>query len=122
MMALNDQNDNFDDFPDHSGGFVAGFSLGMIAGAAAYYLFGTEKGRVLRAQLVEEWEGAKDHMVDDGVLKDRQVSLREFMQKLIQDVFHTSLPTEIMQPSRSKRTTKSPGRKPAKRTQKFSGV
>lgn len=122
MTALNDQHNSFDELPDHSGGFVAGFSIGLIAGAAAYYLFGTEKGRVLRSTLVEEWESAKEHMADEGILKDRQLSLRQFMQKLIQDVFNTSLPDEIMRPPQQKKTSKTSGRRPSKRTRKFSGV
>lgn len=120
-METRDQSNEFEELPDQ-GGFVAGFSLGLIAGAAAYFLFGTEKGSKLRKQLVEEWDSAREFMAEDGVLKDQQVSLRQFLQNVVEEVFHTSLPQEIITPHKArKQSTKQSGRRP-KRSHKFSGV
>lgn len=120
---MTEQNDQ-DNFEVPEGGFVAGFSIGLVAGAAAYFLFGTERGTKLRSQLMAEWESATDQMVDDGVIEDAQISLRGFLQDLVEDIFQTSLPTEIMSPNRSKKHSRSSAnaKKSKPRTSKFSGV
>lgn len=121
MTEQNDL-DNFD-YPEQ-GSFIAGFSLGLFAGAAAYFLFGTERGGKIRKELVQEWDKAKKTMVADGAISDVQISLREFLQTLAQDIFNSSLPTEIISPTRSRRgSARSAAARKAKRgSAKFSGV
>jgi len=68
--------------------FVTGFTVGLFIGAAGYYLFATEKGSKLRKQLVNEWEHAKVDLVNDGVIANPKITLREF----IQDMLHKAFP------------------------------
>ena len=100
---------------------MAGFSLGLIAGAAGYFLFATERGSKVRKQLIKEWEGATDQMVEEGVIASKDISIREFLSDLFENVFQASLPDELMNPSKSSKASKSPARK-AKKSTKFSGV
>ncbi|MBW7955558.1 YtxH domain-containing protein [Patescibacteria group bacterium] len=104
--------------PDQSN-FVAGFSLGLLAGAAGYFLFATEKGAKMRKQLVQEWESAQDYLLKEGALPNK-VNLRQFLQHTFEEVFQASLPTELMSPSKLRKASKAPARR-AKRG-KFSGV
>jgi len=53
---------------DHheQGSFVSGFSIGLLAGAAGYFLFGTDKGRQIKAKLAQEWSQAQLSMPERG--------------------------------------------------------
>jgi hypothetical protein len=47
------------------GQFALGFSVGVIAGAVGYYLFGTEQGKQVTAELKEEWEALTKPIKND---------------------------------------------------------
>lgn len=49
-----------------SGSFLGGFTLGIFAGAAGFFLFGTDKGRKLKEELVREWQHAQAELPDRG--------------------------------------------------------
>ncbi len=70
-----------------SSSFMTGFTVGLFAGAAGYYLFATEKGKKLRRQLSQEWELAKDQLVADGAIVNPQTNLREFLHELFEKAF-----------------------------------
>jgi hypothetical protein len=85
-------------------------------------LFATERGAKVRRQLIQEWEGAKDQMVSEGVLPDSQISIRQFIQNVFEDVFQAQLPEELLTSNSARRkAAKAPARK-AKKSSKFSGV
>jgi gas vesicle protein len=42
-----------------SGSFISGFGMGLVTGAAAYFLFATEQGKQLRKRAFEEWDVAQ---------------------------------------------------------------
>lgn len=42
------------------GSFLAGFTVGLFAGAAGYFLFGTDQGRKIKQQLAKEWQLARN--------------------------------------------------------------
>jgi gas vesicle protein len=63
-----------------------GFTIGMLAGAGGYFLFATDHGRKVRQQIVQEWEEAKKNLVKDGVISSTNVSLREFLQQVFQNM------------------------------------
>lgn len=107
-------------YPQEQSNFVAGFSLGLLAGAAGYFLFGTEKGARVRKQLVQEWEGAQEHLVREGALPDK-LNLREFLQHMFEEVFQASLPDELLTPNKQRKAQKATARR-AKKGSKFSGV
>jgi len=67
--------------------FVTGFTLGLFAGAAGYFLFGTKKGGQVREQLVNDWEDAKEKLVEEGVIDKPDISLRELVGDLMQQAF-----------------------------------
>lgn len=100
---------------------MAGFSLGLIAGAAGYFLFATERGSKVRKQLIKEWEGATDQMVEEGVIPSKDISIREFLSDFFENVFQAQLPDDFVNPSKSAKAAKAPARK-AKKSSKFSGV
>lgn len=63
--------------------FATGFTLGVLTGAVGYFLFATERGTKLRYQLLQEWEEAKGRLVDEGIIQDRQIPLRRFLNDVL---------------------------------------
>lgn len=49
--------------PDNAGGgFGLGIVIGALAGAGAFYLFGTKKGNLLKEKLIDEYYQAKEEL------------------------------------------------------------
>lgn len=70
----------------HSSGFLSGLLFGAVAGVAGYYFLGTEEGKKARQKLMEEWEDAKDYMVEQGVIEAADKTLPQMLQHTIQRV------------------------------------
>lgn len=66
--------------------FVAGFSLGLFSGVLGYFLFGTERGQKVRAELSQHWAEAQAHLKEEGVLETEGQSLREFFEQLKNEI------------------------------------
>ncbi len=109
--------------------FATGFTLGVLTGAIGYFLFATERGTKLRYQLLDEWEQARGWMVEEVIISDSRMPLREFLR----DVLHkfVDFTEEVSNPEPSHRLLAGPVKKvrPAatvkpKKTssQKFRGV
>ncbi len=79
--------DQFSPEPDRdSGSFLTGFTIGLFAGAAGYFLFGTDRGGKVRSELMEEWENAKEHLMQKGVLDNPQASIRDLIKDTVEEV------------------------------------
>ncbi len=50
-----------------SGSFATGFMLGIFAGAAGYFAFGTKRGTTLRKRLQDEWLSAQEHLAQTNI-------------------------------------------------------
>jgi hypothetical protein len=63
--------------------FTPGFVLGLFSGVVGYYLFGTPQGEKMRQKLSTEWDGAKKHLIDEGVLpeKIKKHDLKSFLME-----------------------------------------
>lgn len=64
---------------------VGGFSLGLMAGAVGYYLFGTKQGKELRTELSQEWTEAQDYLTKQGIWpqsKKKTITLTQFFGEL----------------------------------------
>ncbi|MBP7768291.1 YtxH domain-containing protein [Candidatus Woesebacteria bacterium] len=59
--------------PKDSGSFINGFGIGLLTGAAAYLLFGTEQGKELRKKALSEWENVKGDLETSGVEVPKQL-------------------------------------------------
>lgn len=66
--------------------FVTGFSLGLIAGAAGFILFGTKKGVQLRRQLQQAFAEAYREELAAGDELGAPASLREFLSAAVDKV------------------------------------
>ena len=73
---------------DDGSSFVTGFTIGLFVGAAGYYLFATDKGAKLRKELVADWEEAKIHLVEEGVIENNHISLRQFLFDFLHKTFN----------------------------------
>lgn len=62
----------------HQGSFLNGFLAGLFAGAAGYFLFGTKKGETVRSKVEQEWNTAKEHLAQKGVIESADMSIRDF--------------------------------------------
>lgn len=62
----------------HQDSFINGFTLGICAGAAGYFLYGTEQGKKLRLKLHKQWKAAQF---------DLQETAPELAATSLQDVF-----------------------------------
>lgn len=70
---------------DHDqGSFLTGFTVGLFAGAASYFLFATDKGSKVRTSLLEEWEIAREKLNTQGVIKNKDISLREVIKDAVE--------------------------------------
>lgn len=67
-----------------SGSFLAGFGVGLIAGAVGYFMFATDRGENVRKSLVEEWHNATDK-VKQSANKDATQQTVTTVKSLLQD-------------------------------------
>jgi gas vesicle protein len=65
-----------------SGSFITGFGMGLLAGAAAYFLFGTEQGKELRKKALNEWEDAQSHITDKSGIEVPK-KLKQILQEVV---------------------------------------
>ncbi len=118
-----------------NGSFITGFTIGIFAGAAGFFLFATDNGKKVRTQLNQEWQEAKQVLAEEGVIEDKDQSLRELASNLIQktldsiqpyvspDAEHSSKKNSSKAKSKSKKKTKSSSNsKTEKKANKFRGV
>ncbi len=104
-----------DDAHTDNGSFVTGFTVGLFAGAAGFFLFGTDKGRDIKARLVEEWKSAKAMLPDRGDGLTGIGSLRD-----VWTLFQTKL-EEAVEEGRAKSESQ-PRKRAHGKTTKFKGV
>jgi gas vesicle protein len=108
---------------NNSSSFITGFTVGLFAGAAGYFLFGTKEGAKVRKQLVEDWEEAKEHLVEEGVLEHPEISLREFFRNVIdQAVNRTEEIEERLLPDEDGRRSKTASARKKDSKKRFKGV
>jgi gas vesicle protein len=69
--------------------FVTGFTIGLFAGAAGYFLFATKKGAQVRKQLSQDWEDAKRHLEKEGALEHAELSLGSYLKELLERALAT---------------------------------
>lgn len=82
---------------DNSGGsFLSGFTIGLFAGAAGYFLFGTERGAQVRKQLEAEWRAAQSKMYAEGVIDHPNISLRDMLKNFVHKVASSDHPLTDM--------------------------
>jgi gas vesicle protein len=48
------------------GSFLTGFTVGLFAGAAGFFFFGTDQGRRVKTQLAREWQLARNTLPERG--------------------------------------------------------
>lgn len=69
------------------GSFVTGFTIGLFAGAAGYFLFGTDRGKKLKKQIASEWQTAQStvhtQQPNESGLASTLPSIREFVKNVI---------------------------------------
>lgn len=71
---------------DDSGSFLTGFTLGMFAGAASLFLFGTERGNKVRSRMAEEWEEAKEYLEEEGVIEKGKTTIRDVFKSVVDNI------------------------------------
>lgn len=67
------------------GSFLAGFSIGLIAGAVGYFLFATDKGEKVRDSIQEEWQSAQKRVMNNGG-EAVQASIRDLVKQAVDQV------------------------------------
>lgn len=107
----------------HKNSFLNGFSVGLLAGAAAYFLFATDKGKKIRSDFKDKWPEFAAKLQADGLISDSQQSIGS----LIGQIFENSTSEASKTKKKTKPSTKSPQKKkpatrPASKKLKFKGV
>lgn len=102
--------------PDQ-GSFLAGFSIGLIAGAVGYFLFATDKGEKVRDSIQEEWESAQKRVMNNGG-QAVQASIRDLIKQTVDQVM-AKIETS---PTKKTEAKKKDVIKKAKSGNKFKGV
>ncbi|PIY80545.1 MAG: hypothetical protein COY80_02160 [Candidatus Pacebacteria bacterium CG_4_10_14_0_8_um_filter_42_14] len=101
---------------DHeSGHFSTGFSLGLLAGAAGYFVFGTNKGKEFRVELSKKWQEAKKVAADEWPKEAGAETIGDFLKTMI-----TQISSEIADSTGSKKHPKRK-KKPTNKKQ-FKGI
>lgn len=100
----------------NEGSFVTGFTVGLFAGAAGFFLFGTNKGQVVRGKLSQEWNQAKKQLAQDGVISSPDLSLRDMFTQLISTI--TDVPHEDKKVKKAAPKKKSSSEKSSIQTKK----
>lgn len=107
---------------DNQGSFVTGLTIGMFAGAAGYFLFGTNKGKALRQELEKEWASAQADLQSrssqTSVVESLSPSLKQVFNSIIELVRQQQADGDVVAES-LKRKTKVKAQKPSS---KFKGV
>ncbi|MBD3279376.1 MAG: hypothetical protein GF390_01550 [Candidatus Pacebacteria bacterium] len=101
---------------DNQGSFLTGFSLGLFAGAAGFFLFATQDGRKTQKRLAAEWAQAKDKLAAEGLIEDPEASFKELLLTWFEDSSKTQKPL-----GKKKRSEKKKIKTAAKKL-KFKGV
>lgn len=65
----------------NQGSFLGGLALGIFAGAAGYFLFGTKDGEQVRKKVEKEWQEAKATLVDEGIIKSKDQSIKDLISE-----------------------------------------
>jgi hypothetical protein len=65
---------------EQQGSFIGGLALGMFAGAAGFFLFGTKDGAKTRVKIEKEWQEAKVTLAKDGIIKNKNASLGDLVK------------------------------------------
>lgn len=103
------------------GGFAAGFSLGLIAGAMGTFLAGSPKGSAVRQKLSDEWEKAKAYLKEQGLLNpEQEKTFSELLQTVKTKVIEES-GLQLEEPEQTKPEKKRAYTRKSKPTQ-FKGV
>lgn len=72
---------------DDAGSFSTGFTLGLFAGAAGFFLFATRDGERVRARLTQEWTQAKQRILDEVGEDGAPVSLQDLAAAAKKHIF-----------------------------------
>lgn len=81
------------------GSFIGGLALGMFAGAAGYFLFATKDGSKVRKKIEEEWQEAKVVLAEEGVIKDKNITISELINEWL-GIDHEKSTTKKKTPSK----------------------
>ncbi len=93
---------------EEHGSFSLGFTFGLLAGAAGFFMFGTERGKKARLEFAKQWQEAHKSMAknSDAVVP----TLREAFETVVAAVTDE-------QPKKKKKPTK-----PRAKKQTFTGT
>lgn len=108
-----------------SGSFMSGFGIGLLTGAAAYFLFGTEQGKELRKKALSEWDSMQGSMSkESGIEMPKQ--LRQVMREVVGYFAESIKQIQDIQESANKpKTVPTKTKKPetkAKSSSRFKGL
>lgn len=96
----------------NQGSFLGGLALGLFAGAAGYFLFGTKDGEKVRKNIEQEWNSAKGTLAEEGIIKNKEASLKDLISEWL------GMAETKSQPNKKKTSKNSAGNK----NSKFKGV
>lgn len=97
------------------GSFLTGLTVGMLAGAAGFFLFGTKDGSKIRKDLSKEWESAKLHLFTQGKVDNPHLTLKDVVSQFIASM----APDEVKSTRSSTARSKSPAAKAKPGSKKF---
>lgn len=110
---------------NNEGSFVSGLTVGFLAGAAGYFLFGTEKGKKIIRDLEREWQAAQaadPHLTSlitqEATQRVQSSSLLQTLKELVQKMADDQAESahSLKSPTRHRKPS------PRKPDAKFKGV
>jgi gas vesicle protein len=86
------------------GSFLTGFTIGLFAGAAGYFLFATDKGGKVRKSLAREWQEAQQSWLATEQVAGGTASLRDLARDFFSQILGTESPSAKKTASSKKAT------------------
>lgn len=93
----------------NQGSFLGGLALGLFAGAAGYFLFGTKDGEQVRKKVQKEWQEAKTALVEEGIIKNKDQSIKDLISEWLGMAETKTTTKKKAQPSNKAKNTKFKG-------------
>ena len=105
--------------------FTSGFALGSLL-----TYFTTPKGKKAWKRLAGEWDKARDYLFEQGLIKDKDISLNDFRDKYLKDLNNSFLGlkdsfealVEKTEQLKKDKNTKRKQRRAYKKKNQFKGV
>lgn len=104
---------------EQHGSFVSGLFVGVLFGAAGYFVTQTKEGKQLKNNFIEHWYELKDRLIAEGVLSENEPGFSDYIAALRFKIVEFLGETQAPATNKRKSTAK---KKSSRKQKKFKGI